>query len=58
MPVILKPDDHQAWLDPEATQEELLALLDPLEPGLMEGYPVGLAVNRPSVDGPECVERA
>jgi putative SOS response-associated peptidase YedK len=55
MPVILRKDDYGAWLDPEATPDEPMGLLKPLPPELMSGYPVGLAVNRPAFDGPECV---
>lgn len=56
MPVILMRDDYQAWLDPGSSPDELVGPLKPLPPGLMVGYPVGKAVNRPAFDGPECVE--
>jgi len=56
MPVILLKESYHAWLDPTATPDELNALLQPLPGELMVGFPVGLAVNRPSNDGPECVE--
>ena len=56
MPVILHREDYEAWLDPKAERDDLLALLRPFPAELMEGYPVGLAVNRPSFDGPECLQ--
>jgi putative SOS response-associated peptidase YedK len=56
MPVMLLKEDYQTWLDPDATEAELLGLLSPLPCDLMEGYAVGPAVNRPSNDGPECVQ--
>jgi putative SOS response-associated peptidase YedK len=58
MPVMLLKENYQAWLDPDATEAELLGLLAPLPGELMEGYPVSRAVNSPSVDGPVCVEPA
>ena len=56
MPVLLLREHYNAWLDPEATEEELMGLLGPPPAELLVGYPVGGAVNRPSFDGPECVE--
>ncbi len=55
MPVILLREAYQEWLDPKAEKDDLLRLLRPMPADLMEGYPVGLAVNRPAFDGPECV---
>lgn len=56
MPVIVDPKDYAQWLDPESTQDDLLALLKPCPAKDMEAYPVGLAVNTPSNDGPELIE--
>lgn len=50
MPVILDPEQYEAWLengDP--------ALLRPYA-GAMTGYPVGKAVNAPAHDGPELLQ--
>ena len=58
MPVILPRDAYQAWLDPETKESELMDLLRPLDPKLMIGYAVGKGVNRPSHDGPDCIEPA
>ncbi|WZP00388.1 hypothetical protein EP7_002029 [Isosphaeraceae bacterium EP7] len=43
MPVVLLKNDYQAWLNPNATPDELMWLLKPLLPELMVGYPVGKA---------------
>ena len=58
MPVCLLKEHYEAWLDPEAKEEELMRLLGPLPAELMEGFPVGTTVNRPSYDVPRCVEPA
>ncbi|MDX1624575.1 MAG: SOS response-associated peptidase [Gemmatimonadota bacterium] len=57
MPVILRPGDYEAWLDPEERDpEELSRLLAPFPSELLEVRPVGRVVNDPSNDRPECVE--
>jgi putative SOS response-associated peptidase YedK len=59
MPVILKPEHEQAWLDPEhGDPESLKGMLDPFPSDLMEGYQVSPACNSPAHDGPECIEPA
>ena len=59
MPVILPPEDYEAWLDPEARDPSpLLPLLAPYPSGAMTAYPVSRAVNSPSNDDPMCVEPA
>jgi putative SOS response-associated peptidase YedK len=58
MPVILRPADQDAWLDPDETEPEpLLALLKPYPARAMVAYPVSRAVNSPRNDGPELLER-
>lgn len=57
MPVILAPDQFEQWLDPGQDKEALLSLLKPYAGKEMEAYPVGLAVNTPTNNGPELVER-
>jgi putative SOS response-associated peptidase YedK len=59
MPVMLRPDAIDAWLDPEVRATELLqALLEqPLPDAELESYEVGRAVNSPRHDGPELAER-
>jgi len=57
MPVILKPDDYDRWLDPGITNPTRVAdLLRPFDPRLMRVFPVSTAVNRVENDGPECAE--
>ncbi|MCU0607049.1 MAG: SOS response-associated peptidase [Candidatus Edwardsbacteria bacterium] len=57
MPVILDREACGAWLDPEATDPQILAgLLAPFDPDRMEAYQVGPLVNSPRNDSPECIE--
>src|SRR5262245_42206111 len=56
MPVILPQDSLAAWLDPEVKSADvLLPLLKPYPAAAMTTVPVGLRVNNPKFDGPECV---
>jgi putative SOS response-associated peptidase YedK len=52
MPVILPPDACAVWLDPEATREDLLALLKPFPAERMRVYPVSTKVNSVANDDP------
>jgi putative SOS response-associated peptidase YedK len=57
MPVILAPEDHELWLDPDVREADLLLpLLAPYPDDVMEAYPVSRFVNRPTNDDPRCVE--
>ena len=57
MPVILKPEDYDLWLDPGITDpERVQSLLQPFDSRLMRVYPVSPAVNRVENDGPECAQ--
>ena len=59
MPVILRPEDYDLWLDAGVqSAERLLPLLRPYPREEMTTYAVGLMVNSPSNDGPRCVEPA
>ena len=58
MPVILPAGSYDAWLDPEAEKEELVALLAPYPEAEMEAYPVSRFVNSPSNNDPRCIEPA
>lgn len=56
MPVILPPEAHEAWLDPEERNpEELQHLLAPFPSEQMEAYPVSTLVNNPRNNSPQCV---
>ncbi len=57
MPVILKPEDFDAWLEPdEVPAEALLPLMASYDADEMAEYEVSKLVNRPSYDTPELIE--
>lgn len=56
MPVILRPDDYDAWLDPSGDAKALQGLLRPYPDDDLVAYPVSRAVNNPRNDRAECVE--
>jgi putative SOS response-associated peptidase YedK len=59
MPVILKPDDFDRWLDPGITDpKRVVDLLKPYDPRLMRVYPVSTTVNRVENDGLECAKES
>jgi putative SOS response-associated peptidase YedK len=53
MPVILDRDLIDAWLDPAATPDELAPMLLAAPDASLRMWPVGSAVNRVQVDGPD-----
>ncbi|MBI4496606.1 MAG: SOS response-associated peptidase [Chloroflexi bacterium] len=58
MPVILRPEDEDLWLDPSVSDPSLLrGLLAPYPPEEIDAYQVSTAVNSPKLDIPACVER-
>jgi len=57
MPVILRPENYELWLDPGFTDPRGVAdLLKPFEARLMKKYPVSTRVNRAENDDPECIQ--
>lgn len=58
MPVILGPTDYDRWLDPEAEQDALLAMLKPFPEKWLEFYAVNRAVNNVRNDDETCIEPA
>lgn len=57
MPVILPPERHDEWLDPDNDDVESLArLLVPAPDDYLTFYPISTAVNRPSNNGPELLK--
>ena len=57
MPVILKPEDYDLWLDPQVKAPNLLKpLLRPYPSEEMVAEPVSPKVNKASYDAPDCVE--
>jgi putative SOS response-associated peptidase YedK len=56
MPVILRPESYEEWLQPgEVSADALKPLLKPYDPGAMTAYEVSKLVNRPNADVPECI---
>jgi putative SOS response-associated peptidase YedK len=57
MPVILKKEDENTWLNPDLTEpQELLPLLTPYPAELMEGWRVGDAARNWKNDSPELIK--
>lgn len=57
MPVILRREDYDLWLDPGVTNPKLVSeLLRPFDARLMKMYPVSTLVNNVKNDSPECAE--
>lgn len=58
MPVILKPEDENNWLDPSISDtSKLQPLLKPLEPSLMEAYEVSPLVNSPKNNSIQLIQK-
>lgn len=58
MPVILRKEDEQTWLDPGIQPPHLLSkLLQPYPDDLMEAYEVSNLVNSPKNNMPQCIEK-
>lgn len=59
MPVILRREDEEMWLDPDLRDTaRLLPALTPYPPGEMDAYDVSALVNSPKNDVPECIAPA
>ncbi|UED77531.1 SOS response-associated peptidase family protein [Brevibacillus sp. DP1.3A] len=57
MPVILKKDDEDLWLDREKYDRlQLQSLFTPYDSGEMMVYPVSAKVGSPKNDGPSCIQ--
>jgi putative SOS response-associated peptidase YedK len=55
MPVMLRPEHYDLWLDPGITDSKrVVDCLNPLDATLMKKYPVSPHVNRPENDDQEC----
>ncbi|MCI0526850.1 MAG: SOS response-associated peptidase, partial [Nitrospira sp.] len=56
MPVILRQQDEDLWLDPDLKDvDKLVPLLIPYSSEEMEGYEVSTLVNSPKNDTPACI---
>ncbi len=57
MPVILRPEEEEHWLDaPRTPFAKAQSLLKPLPADLMDAYEVSPIVNSANHDGPECIQ--
>ena len=55
MPVMLKPEQYERWLDPKTDPAVLKQLLMPLPDADVTFHPVSTAVNHTENDGPELI---
>jgi putative SOS response-associated peptidase YedK len=58
MPVILREDAYDRWLDPDARRQDLESLLIPYPDNDLLHHPVSTIVNSPKNDVEQCVERS
>lgn len=57
MPVILRKEDEDEWLNPDNVEEEkLMKLLNPYPADEMEDYPISTLVNTPKNNFPEILK--
>ena len=57
MPVILRPEDEEQWLDASRTPfAKAKSLLKPYPEELMDAHDVSPIVNSAKYDGPECIQ--
>lgn len=58
MPVILKRDDEDKWLDKDSAPGVLIGMLKPIEPKYLEAYQVSSKVNSPRNNSEDLIKRA
>jgi len=58
MPVIIRREEYELWLNPESSLQEVLALLKPFESTAMHKYPVSTTLNNSQNEGPEVAAKA
>ena len=59
MPVILRPDAEEQWLDISRTAfSKARPLLEPYSEELMDAHDVSTIVNTAKYDGPDCIKPA
>lgn len=56
MPVILEREEWQQWLSPDSTEPDLLSLLNPTVPGIVQAVCVSRNVNSIRNNGAELIE--
>jgi putative SOS response-associated peptidase YedK len=57
MPVMLKREDEDAWLDPGSSEPKLLSLLAPYDAAKTALYRVDIRVNSVKNDDPQCLAK-
>jgi putative SOS response-associated peptidase YedK len=57
MPVMLKREDEDVWLDPNSAEPKLMSVLAPYDAGKTELYRVDVRVNSVKNDDPDCLAR-
>jgi putative SOS response-associated peptidase YedK len=55
MPVILRPEHHRIWADPESDRSDLTEIVQPVNPDEIEAYPVDASVGNTKNDGPDLI---
>jgi putative SOS response-associated peptidase YedK len=55
MPVIIEPELYGRWLDPGTDEKTLSSLFAPFPEKKILAYPVGIEVNNPKNDNPNCL---
>lgn len=55
MPVILQPDQYDAWLSPDSSLAQRSQLMQPLPDGILQRFKVSTLVNKPANDTVECI---
>lgn len=50
MPVIIRPEDYRAWVDPDTKATAVRNLVESYSAGEMRAWEIGLLVNDPKVD--------
>jgi putative SOS response-associated peptidase YedK len=52
MPVILRREDEERWLSSGISDDELISLMQPFPPELMNGFPIAPTINNPHANDP------
>jgi putative SOS response-associated peptidase YedK len=58
MPVLIRSEDFEVWLNPASQLKDLKHLLKPADDSILGCYPVSDLVNNPANDMQACIERA
>jgi putative SOS response-associated peptidase YedK len=59
MPVIIAPENYDAWLDPASRDaEKLMRFVQPYPERRMNAHRVGTRVSKPENDDPSLIEEA